>query len=66
MKETTELYTVGCPVCNRGRLIDIARAGSSHLFMTHPPKSTEQAQWFVKCPVCKKQIGLSIYEQENH
>jgi len=61
MKENTELRSIRCPICRRGRLVDVV-IPAAYTLETHPPKNMEQSQWFVKCPVCKRQIGLSIQE----
>jgi len=52
--------TVKCPLCNRGKLIDATTHITFISIRTYPPPSCQSAQYFLKCPNCKKQIGISI------
>lgn len=46
-----------CPVCAKGRVLDVAdKMGASRIRLLRP-ENAEQADWFVKCPKCGAQIG---------
>lgn len=60
MEEKIKKYCIRCPIYRRGRLIDVVTTVASYTLETHPSKNMEQSQWFVKCPICKRRIGLSI------
>lgn len=48
-----------CPVCKKGRILDEAdRPNITHALL-YKPEESENADWFLKCPNCKKQIGVS-------
>lgn len=48
-----------CPLCNQGRVLDEStRPGTIHAILYRPEES-EKANWYLKCPVCKQQIGMS-------
>ena len=49
-----------CPVCARGKLIKEADDGGASGVSTYPPTLHHRAKYFVKCPVCKSQIGISL------
>lgn len=56
----TNLKSVLCPVCNRGKvIIEDEDAGDAELHIIEPG-SGEKAKWYVKCPACKCQVGFSI------
>ena len=52
-----------CPICNRGKLI-VQLARSEVNIIPLPPDQAECANWYLKCNVCKHQIGLTIKEQQ--
>ena len=64
-REEQELYIrqmdfVICPLCGKGKLIfeDINADGVPiRLIM---PGSKRKAKWYVKCNICKRQVGLSL------
>ena len=49
---------IGCPLCITGRIIDASEKTNEEKLITYKPNDAEKAEWFVKCPNCKKQIGL--------
>lgn len=61
MKSRLDLMVVKrcCPVCAKGHLLDEAdRPGTVHAIL-YKPEDAQSADWFLKCPVCKRQIGVS-------
>jgi len=55
-----KIRSILCPVCARGKLIKEADDGSSSGVSTCPPPSHHRAKYFVKCPICRNQIGISF------
>lgn len=52
-----------CPVCGAGRIMDVPAASDARwtLFRADSHgRSEPQAELYLKCPVCKKQIGLTL------
>lgn len=50
--------TVICPVCDRGKLI--IRSDTGPRLKVYKPEDSQKAEWFVKCQVCKSQVGVSV------
>lgn len=48
-----------CPVCGRGRILDEVDSPETIHALLLKPEDAGQADWFLKCPNCKKQIGVS-------
>ncbi len=54
-----EVVKLRCPLCGRGHLLDEAkRPGTVHAIL-HKPEEADRASWFLKCPACHNQIGVS-------
>ena len=51
---------VRCPLCLKGRLIDLAVTADPSKLTLYGPQQSNQAQMFLKCHKCGQQIGLSI------
>lgn len=49
-----------CPVCTKGRIIDLAPGLDSSRVVLHQPQDSEGALFFCKCSRCKNQIGVSL------
>ena len=49
-----------CPVCFKGRVIDIAHGFDISRLMLFAPHQAHKAQLFSKCPKCGHQIGISV------
>ena len=60
MKHTVRIKIIKCPLCREGRLLDASEHTDIHALALYPPDKAENAEWFVKCPVCKRQIGMAI------
>lgn len=54
--------TIGikCPVCLTGRIIDAFKKTDKDKIIIYNPKEMDRAEWFVKCPKCKNQIGIGF------
>lgn len=59
MNNTTQLKIIRCPHCFSGRLLDASPKAAAELKL-YPPSQADKADWFVKCPVCKSQIGIEV------
>ena len=49
-----------CPSGDGGRLADLADGVDQSRFILYGPHQTQNAQFFLKCPRCKLQIGISV------
>lgn len=47
-----------CPVCGRRIMDESEKEGAVHAIL-YKPEEAENASWFLKCPNCKNQIGVS-------
>lgn len=47
-----------CPVCNRGKLIFENKDSNNTKIRLVRPDNNEKVHWFIKCSVCKEQIGI--------
>lgn len=53
-----------CPLCGRGRVIDMGPMASTGQFMLCGPEYVQHAQLIAKCPKCGHQIGIRIIQHE--
>lgn len=51
---------VRCPLCQKGRLLDVAVRTDLPKLILYGPSQSELSQIFLKCPKCGQQIGLAI------
>jgi len=51
---------IKCPVCNKGKIIDVLKDIPYLSIRVYPPLLCDSAKYFVKCPKCGEQIGISI------
>lgn len=51
---------VHCPVCLKGRVIDISASMDRSRLMLYGPRQSQEAQFYSKCPKCGLQIGISV------
>lgn len=49
-----------CPLCGTGRIVDVPVAVDTSRWKLFSAEKPAQAELYLKCPVCKKQIGLAI------
>ena len=47
-----------CPVCGKGRVIDIGPKANADQFVLCGPGSVSQATLIAKCPKCGQKIGI--------
>lgn len=52
--------TIRCPLCLRGRLLDVAEGANLPRLALYGPLQADHAQMFLKCPKCGQQIGISL------
>lgn len=48
-----------CPVCGRGHVLDESQKPGAFHAILYKPEDAQYADWFVKCPDCRNQIGVS-------
>lgn len=60
MKTTVHIRNIKCPVCGSGRLLSASKQADLRVLHLYPPDKNENADWFVKCPVCRQQIGMAM------
>ena len=48
-----------CPVSKKGRIMDEREKEGAARAILYKPEDAENADWFLKCPNCKNQIGVS-------
>ena len=58
-QRTTEKDIVLCPVCNRGKIISEEKDSDDVPLQLVLPNSRRKARWYIKCNVCKSQIGIT-------
>lgn len=51
---------IHCPLCHQGRVVDVAAGTDLSRVRLFGPLEEEHAQFFLKCPKCGKQIGISL------
>lgn len=54
-----KLKKIYCPVCNSGHIMDESTGPTITHAILYKPDESEGANWFLKCPKCKSQIGVS-------
>lgn len=56
----TEVKTrsIRCPACKKGKILDAVIGVNNSVIKVYPPPQNHLAQYFVKCPNCKSQIGI--------
>ncbi len=50
-----------CPVCGRGKIVVAISTKEAKKLCLLKPENADQASWFLKCYVCKNQIGLTVH-----
>lgn len=51
-----------CPVCGKGRVIDIGPKANVGQFVLCGPGSVNQAVLIAKCPKCGQKVGIMLRE----
>ena len=51
-----------CPVCGKGRVIDIGPKANAGQFVLCGPGSVNQAVLIAKCPKCGQKVGIMLRE----
>lgn len=54
------LRDIRCPVCLNGKILIEKNTLHDSKLQIYSPNDAENAEWFVKCPKCKNQIGLGF------
>lgn len=60
MSRIQRMRTIKCPLCRDGRLLDAAEHADLGTLHLYPPTRCAGAEWFVKCPACRQQIGIAV------
>ena len=55
-----KVISIKCPVCLTGRIIDASEKTDRKKLVTYKPEESDRAEWFVKCPKCGNQVGISF------
>jgi len=55
-----ELRSVKCPVCLTGKILIEKNTLHNTKLQVYSTENLDKAEWFVKCPKCKNQIGLGF------
>ncbi|HBL84347.1 MAG: hypothetical protein A2Y17_05040 [Clostridiales bacterium GWF2_38_85] len=50
---------VFCPICGKGKIIMEDPDSDDVPLRLILPKSKKKAHWYIKCTVCKSQIGIA-------
>lgn len=58
-QRTTEKDIVLCPVCGRGKIIIEEKDSDDVHLQLVLPNSRRKARWYIKCNICKSQIGIT-------
>jgi hypothetical protein len=56
---TAQKKIVLCPVCGRGKIIMEEKDTDDPPLRLVLPNSRRKARWYIKCNVCKSQIGIT-------
>lgn len=56
---------VRCPVCHRGRLLDAGYGTDISQMQLSGSEQSGRCQWYIKCPKCGNQIGVSFGKADN-
>ncbi|OGO91777.1 MAG: hypothetical protein A2Y17_13550 [Clostridiales bacterium GWF2_38_85] len=59
----TEDSIVLCPICKRGKIIIEEKDADDVPLQLILPGSKRKARWYIKCNVCKSQIGITVKKQ---
>lgn len=51
-----------CPVCGKGRVIDIGPKANAGQFVLCGPGNVSQAVLIAKCPKCGQKVGIILRE----
>lgn len=51
---------VHCPLCQKGRVVDVAAGIELSRVKIYGPLQADKAQLFLKCPKCGQQVGVSL------
>jgi len=57
---TKEQNHVLCPICGRGKIILEEKNSEDVPLRLVLPGSKRKARWYIKCNICKNQIGISV------
>jgi ribosomal protein S27E len=49
-----------CPICGRGKIIMEEKTSDEPSLRLVLPGSKRKARWYIKCNICKNQIGITI------
>ena len=55
-----QMNYVFCPLCRKGKIIFEDSNTDDVPIRLIVPGSKQKAKWYVKCNVCKQQVGLSL------
>lgn len=58
--QSRERQQIHCPLCQKGRVVDVAAGTDLAKVKLYGPLQADQAQLFLKCPKCGQQIGISL------
>lgn len=57
--EKQKVKKVLCPVCGTGQIVAVSHRTDASQWRLFRPEDAEEAELFLKCQACKKQIGLA-------
>jgi hypothetical protein len=58
-QQTATKNIVLCPICGRGKIIIEEKTADDVPLRFVLPGSKRKARWYIKCGVCKSQIGIT-------
>ena len=61
-KSITKQRYVVCPICKKGKIIMKDGNDEDMPFRLVLPGSKRKVHWYIKCEVCKNQIGITVKE----
>ena len=53
---------IKCPICSKGKLLIAANTANIDRLEFCSTKDENKAEWFLKCPRCRNQVGFRIKE----
>ena len=56
--------SIRCPLCEKGRVIDVGPEGRINQFILYGPQNIQHAQLIAKCPNCGSQIGITLSDSK--
>ena len=59
-QQTRKRTHVFCPLCKRGKIIVEEKDSAEVPLRLVLPGGKNKARWYIKCNVCKNQIGITI------